>query len=343
MAKEFDRRTLLKLAGFAGASLLTRSCVGKLGEDDAEYHPFNTGHYEQPFIPDPVWKIEMDDNSEHLSYEEGIALARRFKAVDDKIEPVPLPASEDSAVAILMEYNPLFAEEDMVRNVNFPSKVEFKLYPPDRHSSVLGSSDCTNYIVFNVRTVNPVSTWYNREDFLWTAIHESAHMQQGQGVCGVVETELLEATAQLMTAEVVASRAVVGDNRAFKALTTELFDWSLGAAFGEAIKEDRLEEYKRDREKLLPGALNNSKLEKTLRKYELDMPRLQYILEAYSARPLNIAIDAIKNNNGMAEGLALPAVSDGGYFNTSYIPVLKLDDLTYFVKNMEEIGENLNG
>lgn len=293
---------------------------------------------------DPTFKVEFDADRTHLNFDEAAALTRRFSKVADTLPPVEIPTSEQSAIMILAEYNNYFAYEGFTRESKMPQQIRFVFYPPHRFNNVLGSSDCDEYININARTVNPVSEWYNQEEWLWTVVHESAHIHQTPEVCNdsSIDAELLEATAQIMTAEVMASLANSGDIRAFRSLTTELSSWAMGAALAGAIEEDRMEEYMQLRDDVSPGAMSQSRIDKTMRKYQFDMPRLKYILEAYSAKPLNIMVKAFDGYN-YARGLAIPKQYSENFTQLpeKHTPSVKLDDLQYFIANLEPMAEDI--
>ena len=356
--RKLDRREFLKAAGIATTAVVASRVADDLHlpqrketpRPDFPYkalekHRPESGYLE-PKNLDSVWRIERDE-SEGLSFFEASQLAARFGKIRESLPDVEIPASEEAAQLILAEYNNFFVENDIVKDITYPSTIEFKLLAPGRHSGVLGSCNCNDRITFNMRQINPVSPWYNRSDWLWTVVHESSHLQQGQEVCQqygnmLGPSTMLEKTAELMTAEVMASCANKRDRNAFISLVDSLYGWSTGAALADAIRQGHKEWYKDMILEIKPGPMTESVVEALFRKYAFDLRTLQEILHAYSAEPLITAMDAIENNYGLAEGLALPEVHDWGYGTTaSYVPSLLLDDFKYFVSHTEEMAKDL--
>jgi len=292
---------------------------------------------------DNIWKYEILSDKEKLSFDEVSQIALRLDRIVDVMPEVEIPANEKTAIMILTEYNNFFVTEGMVDESGYPNMIAFEIMPPTRHDAVLGTTDCETRILFNVRQMNPVSSWYNRSDWLWTVVHESAHIHQGKQVCNggpfFGPHTLVEATAELMTAEVMASRANRGDKNAFIALMDALRGWSVGTALARAIESDRISDFEKLRDKLNPNAVSKASYEKTMRKYKLRQQYLYSLLDAYNAKPLEIAIDAMRNNYALATDLALPEKSDFDYGrNNKYIPALNLDDLAYTVEHAEELA-----
>jgi hypothetical protein len=300
----------------------------------------------EPSDIDPIWGVVFDENLEALGFGEAFQLAKRFDSILDRLPDPQIPVNEDAAIQILQEANNLFVTERFVREVTSPTLVNFELLPPANHLNTLGYSNCVDRISLNVRLTNPMSAWYEREEFFWTVIHESAHLQQGKEICldapyDEEYRQLIEATAELMTAEVTAILALGGNYRAFYSLIDALRAWSVQAAWSGAIAAGRMDEFRRLRRQLSPGAISEAGFERTMRRHSQDLDALSRTLNAYGAKPLNLAIKATVGRGGVVNKPALPKVSDlSSGTPTEHTPSIVLDDLIYLLRNLDALAQD---
>jgi hypothetical protein len=271
---------------------------------------------------DGVFGVEMDDNNFELSYEEASALAVRFDRLRDAIPEEPFPASREDLAGLMLEVIPNFEYEGVTDVARFPRN--FAFYPladGGSHNHVAGKSNCADFVV-NYRFANPISSWHESEDWIPTAIHELAHVQQG-ALCYMEPRSNIEQSAQIATLEVMAGMVNYGNEKLVRPLISELRGMAVSTAFSLALKGDRMNDFEDLRGKLSKNAISKAKYERTKRVWAEHPEELQFVLENYSEIPLNRMVYAIRENGNTVTDLALPNRE------------LVIDDLAYFIGNAQ--------
>ncbi|MFQ5561254.1 MAG: hypothetical protein ACE5FU_11815 [Nitrospinota bacterium] len=277
---------------------------------------------------DPRFGTEFDDKLYILNYEEASSVARKFDRLHDMIPEGFDPPEHDDLLNVAMEVIPQFGVEGFVERLRYPKEVGLYNYrDADLHNHVLGQSNCNDYVIATYRFLNPYSDIYGDTGWVATLTHELAHIQQA-GACFRPSRENVEQSAQIMTLEVLAGMVNGGYDKMLSPLVNELAGMAAGAALSTALREDKMDEYKRLRKSLAKDdATSFARFNKAMRYWEDDMPRLKKILSNYSERPLARVIYAIRENDNEIENLAIRPRQDKKPF--------LLDDLDYFLTNAE--------
>lgn len=295
MEREYSRRDVLKGAAvMAGAFLVPSAAEGVRRKVESE-----------------------QSEPTELTYEQAMTDAFRFK---DLLNQIPEEqrigiTSEEDLVYWTAEIMPYFEYEGIVEDTE-PNRMNGMVYPPVmsfndyqdgiRSHHVLGTTNIfSNEVDLNARMINPVSPWYGREDSIGTLVHELAHVQGIKFPSPGSDIDH-EASAQLVTLEVLAAMVNHGNEKALPALLDELGHMNMQAAHFLAIRDGRKDDFDRDRARLLnPVALANSeKADRQWAGYE-DEERFPYILDAYNYRPMNELYQGFRNEDRIY-GVKLP-------------------------------------
>lgn len=291
-----------------------------------------------------VFKIIFDGDEESLSFSEATQLAKRFDRVYDTLPEMKYPTSKEDVVGWAIEMLPQFEYNGITPKTVWPDRdgIAFVLFPDgDSFNHVAGRSNCENYAVMSIRYENPVSSWYQDEDWPFTLAHELAHVQQGV-LCGTAPTDLVENSAQIAAIEICASLVNGGNKLLMRPLVGELRGMALSSAYAIALKESKMPEYLGLRSELSPGAFLEARFERSRRRFSTDPFKLQEILSRYNLTPMGMITKSINTNGANIEGLAFPPVYPemyGGYSIVSRQPKpIKLDDTEYFIQNLEALA-----
>lgn len=319
--RRISRRDFLKLAGLGLGSILLTQSNSQI---------------------DPLLKIFIKEDSV-FSFDEFADLAIRFDRVYDKLPRVSLDMTPGGLIKYAQEIAPQFAYEAISPPVDVPDELIFVHYENStRANHVLGRSDCKESVEINQRSASAISSWYQRDDFLFTLTHELAHTAQGEQLCEESDQELLEASADIAAMEVVSGLALQGNPAFFRAVVGEIRHMATSSALAIAMKDKDMEKFNSFRRKLSQNPVNIARFEKGLRFWEDDRSTFNSILEAYSLKPLTMVLNAIKNNNDIVEIAMRPIYFRQGQWNAYYhypdgYPV-KLDDTHYLIEHMEELA-----
>jgi len=270
-------------------------------------------------------------------------MAQRFDKLYDKLPEYKSPMTKEDLLAWAVEMIPMFEYEGIVDRARWPKAagVDFALFPDgDDHNHVAGRSDCVNYAVLNLRFANPHSSWYEKDDAIFTFLHEIAHTQQGQSICTYANRDLVENSAQIAALEVNAALVNQGNKELLTPLVSELRGMAISATYAAALRTKQLDKFIDFRAKLSPGAFADARFAKSRRRWSENPVELVTILNRYNVTPLVMISNAIRNNNSEIEGLAFPPVypdNGGRFFPNAEPKPIKLDDMAYFLKNAEAL------
>ena len=305
------RRNFMKLIGLASiagaAALLT---------NDRE------GYY------DTAFRVELS-GKEKLTFEDACAIAKRIDRCTDQLPDVKVPIDDKELIKWVIEMIPNFEAEGAVDIPRYPENVAFVIYKTaDRHIHTAGQSDCSKFAVLNARYVNSVTSDYGKDEYLFTLLHELAHVQQGNS-CNEDRT-LVEATAQIVALEVGASLINQGNRTLLRPVLQELKNIFIGTAYSVALRDGRMEEFKRYRKTITSSAFREAAFEHSIREWESEQWRLEQILERYEEMPANKIVSAITKDHNIIRDLAL---SPMGGAKRPFI----IDDLNYLITYMEDL------
>jgi hypothetical protein len=332
-------RLILSRRGFLGLAVvaLITALERKLTSKDT---PDKLG---RPF--DPTWKIYLDEWETTPTFPAAAQLATRFSEI-----LAILPEAEEfidpaKAFRIVEEASHLFVVEGFVARAKIP-EVKFVDVSSVRYDYNVGSADCQTTLTVNNRVLNDQSPWYQKKDLRWALIHEAAHHHQGKDICNPDSAErhaLVEATPELMAAEICAVLAIQGDSRYFRSLVQALQRWSLYTAWAISLEEDRFDDFADLHARLFPGAVAQAGLRREMRRVG-HRPNFIHHLHSYGRLPLQLAFTAFKNGAVESADLALPTrpyygLTDDGK-KIDAVPKVKLDDLKDVVQHLEAIAEN---
>ena len=251
--------------------------------------------------------------------------------------------SDNALYKYAAEIIPQFAYEGFEVRPKFPPKIEYILFDDGNTANhVLGRSNCRDYAVLNVRMALPRSSWGDGEE-LFTLIHELAHTQQGQTKdgCGNPDIALIENSAQIASIEVASGLANQGNTEYFVALVGELRGMAISTAYGAAIREKRMDDFRTLRGELSPGAMSEARFAKSERRWSNDQGSLMEIIRRYNETPLQMIIKAGRGGGGEVETLAFPPMyteAGSAYWNLYTEPApWKIDDTLYVFEHLEEM------
>lgn len=247
--------------------------------------------------------------------------------VDASIDAMQKPEySAADAELWVLEVSPFFSYEGltpmgMALDPPF-AEVEFVPQPDGMsHNHILGYTYCDGQVSLNARFVNPVSTWFNRDEFLGTLTHELIH-NLGGGFCEG-SSESLESRTQLATLEVLAAMANGGNKVALWALLTELRDIAMATVEYEALKAGDIGVYEELQALIFPGdAVEKSRFDKSMRFWEDDMDGLMGILDRYNAR-------VFKDWQDFQFDVEIPLQG---------VTAVEMNDLKYVIENLDELA-----
>lgn len=288
---------------------------------------------------DEIFKIELDDQFERLSFEEATALTKRFRVMFLKLKEAGFDYAELSPADIenwVTELAPQFVQEGAISQTLLPDDISFKKFNnAQEHNHIGAYASCLgNSIDLNYRMVNPHSSWYNKGRNIKILIHELTHLLLFQyPYCFWTNNDTMEKTANIVAWEVMASLSNSGNSETIFPLIHNLFWTSFDAAMCIAIREDRLDEFNIFRKTLNESAVEKAQQEKVIRDY--DPYDLITTTNTYSVQPLITIIKAIKLRNNRISGLALPSENpdNPGFKKDDF----EIDDLAYFLAHAEEL------
>ena len=325
MSEKLSRRDFMKIAIMAGIGIPVVYGVGKAIDNS---------------VSDPTFKIDLD-KKEGFGFEEAIEFATRIDNCLDQIPSIEPDATSEGLYRYAAEIIPQFEYEGIVPQSYFPKEVKFAYFGDGMEANhILGRSDCQSFAVVNSRVANPVSSWYESDDLVFTLTHELAHVAQ-QEMCYTEDRSFIENSAQIAAMEVCSGLALSGNKEFFRAALDELRGMTMGTAMAVAIKEKRMDEYRNFREKRSPGAIPKARFERSQRFWEDSPNELGEILSRYNQAPMDMMLKAIKGNDEIK--LAFPPI----YENERPYPAaeprpIKLDDTHYLIKNMEALTMDFN-
>lgn len=236
------------------------------------------------------------------------------------------------------EILPWLVEEGVVAYAA-PPKPTWRFHEDENANHVLGQSDCGEGLWMNARYVNQASPWYRDVSFLSTFVHELVHSQQGIA-CDLYEREKVEATAVVVSLEVMAAMANSGNRAMAEALVDELQAIALGELRYRSLRDKDDSEIESVLDEVDGDAWDRAERRQRAR-YWADRPfDRAFVLRAYAHTPYALLVKAVEKG-ALGEDLALAPIS-GGYDPTSYEetftrPVVRFDDLAYFLEHAEEL------
>lgn len=305
-----------------------------------------------------------------LTYDTAMGMAKRFGDLYDSIpkeKKLGIATTEDMNLWI-KEIVPFFEYEGITDPEKEVGEYGGMIYPTPgiedyldgrAHNHILGQAEILgDDITLNGRILNPKSPWYARTDSIATLIHELAH---AQGI-KFSHTEIdEEASAQLVTLEILAAMSNKGNEQTIGPLLDELAYMSLSAANYIAREEGKYETFQVDRNNTFKDPLMQANFAKAERYWESDPEMLKEILYSYNFVPMQKVVEGIWNG-GKIEGVHMPAnwmsnmINSPSYgFSAGYYSEptpqaspeptatpwpsepLRIDDLMYFFSYAEEL------
>lgn len=312
-----------------------------------------------------------------LTYEQAMADALRFSALLKQVPDalrVGVRTQEDldnwmAEIVPYFEYEGINADGEVgeFQGLVYP-QLDFEDYQDGLLSHhVLGRAMIfQDDISLNARISNPVSAWYGREDSIGTLVHELAH---ANGVKFPAPYSAIdhEASAQLVTLEVLSAMVNHGNTLAVPALLDELSYMNMAAARYIALRDGDEGRFLADREQLFTDPFQQAAAVKADRQWAdyKDEDKYPYILEAYNYNPMNMVYRGMRKNDEIY-GVKLPinwltdmvnseADSSGSYYPEAapepYEPgmyanhpsprPLIIDDLHYFYDHAEALVKGI--
>lgn len=314
--EKLTRREFLKAGGIATLTTVAAVYGGSsLGERSRRLR-----------ATDPHFNVEFDKEI-GITFEQASELSLRFDKMYDKFGDEPeIDASPNELSKLAFEILPQFQYEGATNQIKVPSQLAFMAFLNGRaHNHVGGRSDCINYAVLNARYINDWSKMNNRPSWVSTAVHELAHMQQGELCANLDDRPNLENTAQIVTWEIMAAQVNSGNEKFMLPLIEQLRGVAINTAWSISMREGKEKEFDKLRKKLSGGEIKEAAFERTKRVWKGKESDLRQILTTYSEDPLNRVINAVKNNGSVIKDLALPVRS------------FKVDDLSAFLLRAEEL------
>lgn len=330
---------LLSRRGFLGLGLVAVAAAVERGLA-------RNGSRERAPRLDPIWKIPLKEQELNFSFAAAARLAGRFTEVLAILPEDEETIGQGEADRIAEEASHLFAVEGFVAQAKFPT-VKFVEVSSVRYDYNIGTSDCEQTLTINNRVRNDQSPWYQKQDLRWALIHETAHQQQGKEICNAGSAErhaLVEATAELMAAEVCAALSIQGDLRYFRSLVQSLQRWALYTAWAIALENGRFEDFAQLHRQIFPGAVAEALLRREMRRVGSQANFIHH-LHSYGRLPLQLALAAFRNEHLEAVELALPTrpyygrTEDGKKIDA--VPKVKLDDLQDVIQHLEALANDL--
>lgn len=285
---------------------------------------------------DPALGIKVDQEPT-FSIGEKKRFIRRLDEAADRLPPVEGISSQRDLDNWAREIRPYFAYEGIVGSTIAPKDIEYIDYPDARRNfHVLGQAACSEQgqsgiIKMNGRGNNPESSWYAREDSIWTLTHELAHMQGGP-LCEPFNPKT-ESNTQIVTAEILAAMSNHGNQDALRVLLIGLRDMGMSSLQYEM--RDRPDDYEDFRDEIYGGdPIREARYEKSKRHWEKDPFTLNDILLKYSKVPFEAIMDGIQDQT--VESVVFEKTY--GYAPPTKVEEpLRMDDLHYVMTNLEEL------
>lgn len=189
---------------------------------------------------------------EKMTFNEVYQLALRVSRMDHYIKkhPLNIEPSQKIMEEWLQEIVPQFESLGMTNDASMPTDFQFQQFTdPFYYGHVLGTSNCGGEMRINARMDNPLSTWYESDNFWGTITHETAHQQQGS-LCHTSDRAMVESSAQVAMMQVTSALAISGNRIAMHSWINEMNDMTEGALWYMAILEPKAygqlwEQYKR--------------------------------------------------------------------------------------------------
>lgn len=299
---------------------------------------------------DPVTRVEFDLDFQKLTFDEAAQLTLRLGETSRLLNlanwrPVLTPGS---LLSWAKEVGYIMAAEGITDKTPIPPDIEY--FVPDNSNEanhILGYTDCESFLKINERLSQEMATWYNSPDWPGTVTHELVHYEvQKYDLCRQTVSVELEATANIVMLELLASLANWGNGFAMRSFVWEFTDICLGAAHALAINENRDHDYDRLRTQIHPGILSQSRYEKLNQDFSGRQFELASILESYSLHPLEIIIKNHLTNGDKISGLILPPVQvylGAGYYTGGPATLenrdLYLDDWAWIMDHLEPMAQ----
>ena len=259
-------------------------------------------------------------------------MAERLDRAYDALESVPQARAEDVELWIT-EVSPFFSYEELDPVAGYMGHdfvtVYWELFNTGTEfNHIAGYTYCEGAVALNARMVKKLSTWYTKDIFLGTLIHEAIH--NIGGVYCSLDSREAESRTQLGMLEVLAAMANQGNLQALKALVGELRDVASNTYEYELLKADKMAEFIKWYTTVLnPGdAFAEAKLMKSYRFWASDWATLIGILDRYS--------------NFVFQDMA--DFKYDGWQNVSIAELenftVKMDDVKYLLDHLEELVES---
>lgn len=261
---------------------------------------------------------------EHLTPAEAFAIK-----IDKALDSMEKPKIDVSLAQLYVaEITPYFGYEGISQSGQIGDEQVTVVMDPAvdgmSHNHILGWTYCNGTVFLNARFLNPVSTWYEREEFLGTLVHEMIH-NLGGAYCSLDSVQA-ESRTQLGMLETLAALANGGNKLALYSLLYELRDVALATAEFEALQKGDIGHYVRfEREHIFPGdAVEASRLQRSLRFWRSRMGELKGILNRYNRLVYNDWQD-----------FKYDTVDAFGAFT------VQMNDLKYILDHLDEMVENV--
>lgn len=250
--------------------------------------------------------------------------ALRVDAAIDRMEAAGVePAKAKDAALYVLEIQPFFGYEGLI-DVEQDRYIDPQFIPQldsMSHSHILGYTYCDGTLVLNGRFLNPVSTWYNRPEFLGTLVHEMVHNIGGE-YCGL-DTYRTESRTQLGMLEVLSALANTGNQQALYAVLVELRDIASDTYWAELLSQGKGDEFAAFDAQINDGdPAESARLAKAERRWANDMGTLRGILKRYS----QVVFDDFQDFH-------YEVMNPWGFGEDS----IKMDDLKYLLNHLEEL------
>lgn len=196
------------------------------------------------------------------------------------------------------------------------------------HFHVGGRASCVGAMMtLNYRYMNYTSPWNDADSLLAILIHELGHIQ---GVCGQ-PADLMEASNQVLTVEVLAGMANHNNHYAVKPLVKELRDFGLDYIHVQTYGTHWEGVYQALTNKYIFTTFGEQSRRAKSGRYWAEYPdELKYILTAYGAMPYRLIGATRQRPDQRTDELQLV------YWGQTLV----LDDLVYFLEHLDEHVQN---
>lgn len=226
-----------------------------------------------------------------------------------------------------LEIVPYWEREGIVETAVYPTVAAYVPGPCPRYHFQIAGRAAPHLGVYhiNYRYYNPASPWVDRSE-LGTIVHELGHIQ---GIATMDPLDVMEASNQVATLEVLAAMANDGNYYATQALLKDLRGMAMGYLRTELREANLGWLYSFYARNVIYNTFEERAAgERGARFWADKQDDLDWLIHAYSATPYRWAMASVQREDNMSRPLLLGP--SGEYWR------IELDDLDYFLRHTEQ-------